>query len=134
MIPKVIKEYKMRNANMVQKYMRGYIDWTKVNKVLIDYKLNKHNKFFAKMKLELEKESVDHISRYYLRYKIKKLAIQEAELAKINHEKLEAKRLLESVRRKKRSSKYVKQSIGFDHHKRHDLKNSIKETKARLTI
>jgi hypothetical protein len=72
--------------------MRGFLDWNKVNKVLIDYKLNKHNKFFAKMRLGLERESVDFISRYYLRYKIKKLAKQEAELARINHEKLEAKR------------------------------------------
>jgi acetone carboxylase gamma subunit len=66
MLPKVIREYKNRNANMIQKYLRGYIDWTKINKVLIDYKLNKHNRFFEKMKIALEKESVDLISRYYL--------------------------------------------------------------------
>jgi hypothetical protein len=59
MLPKVIREYKNRNANMIQKYIRGYVEWTKMNKVLIEHKLTKHDKFFRKMKIALEKESVD---------------------------------------------------------------------------
>ena len=73
MLPKVIREYKMRNANMIQKYMRGYIHWNKMNKVLIEHKLTKHDKFYKKMKIALEKESVEFIEREYLKYTIRKI-------------------------------------------------------------
>ena len=54
MIPKALKARKNMAATLVQRYVRGYIDFTNIRTIINQKKLKENLEYFGKIKFTLE--------------------------------------------------------------------------------
>ena len=64
MIPKALKARKNMAATLVQRYVRGYIDFTNIRTIINQKKLKENLEYFGKIKFTLESNAQVKI-RYY---------------------------------------------------------------------
>ena len=79
MIPKALKARKNMAATLVQRYVRGYIDFTNIRTIINQKKLKENLEYFGKIKFTLESNAQVKIRYYWKKYKkAKKKRLDEA--------------------------------------------------------
>jgi len=79
-IPKLMRSRKNNSAEIIQKYLKGYIVSRRLYHQIQQNKIDQNYNFFSDLRHRLEQSAAKTIKLYYIRYKIKKVERQQAEL------------------------------------------------------